>query len=284
MMRKTAIVTGASSGFGLLTTIELAKTGFHVIATVRNLEKAAIIEDHISDRNIMSRIEPFLLDVTDDGSIAKLSEKVEELNRIDVLVNNAGFAMGGFCEDVRIESYRKQFETNVFGVMAVTQTVLSKMRAQGEGTIINVSSISGIIAFPGLSPYVSSKFALEGYTESLRLEVKPYGIQVALVEPGSFQTNIWSSGMEVEEKSLSDNSPYYDYMKGITTALEKGKKNHGNPQKVAILIRNLALQQELKKLRYPIGQGVKMSLRLKKILSWKKWENMFFKQLFNRTK
>ncbi|MBB6452729.1 short-subunit dehydrogenase [Salirhabdus euzebyi] len=283
-MRKTAIVTGASSGFGLLTTIELAKTGFHVIATVRNLEKAAIIEDHISDRNIMSRIEPFLLDVTDDGSIAKLSEKVEELNRIDVLVNNAGFAMGGFCEDVRIESYRKQFETNVFGVMAVTQTVLSKMRAQGEGTIINVSSISGIIAFPGLSPYVSSKFALEGYTESLRLEVKPYGIQVALVEPGSFQTNIWSSGMEVEEKSLSDNSPYYDYMKGITTALEKGKKNHGNPQKVAILIRNLALQQELKKLRYPIGQGVKMSLRLKKILSWKKWENMFFKQLFNRTK
>ncbi|MRH43416.1 SDR family oxidoreductase [Aquibacillus halophilus] len=281
-MDRIAIITGSSSGFGLLTTIKLAEQGFHVIATMRNLKKAEIFNKLIKKQDVFDRIQPRQLDVTDKVSIGKFSEYVKGLERVDVLVNNAGFAIGGFAEHVEIDDYRRQFETNLFGVIAVTQAILPKMHERGMGTIINVSSVSGRTAFPGLSAYVSSKYALEGYTESLRLELKPFGIQVALVEPGSFQTNIWSSGMEISERSADKQSPYYDYMTAITSALESGKKNHGDPVLVANLISKIASMKELKKLRYPIGKGLKATILMKALIPWKWWEKIVLKTILKK--
>ncbi len=278
-MYKTAIITGASSGFGLLTTVELARRGFHVLATMRNMQKSQTFQTMTEDSKILNRIHAFPLDVTNQDSIQTFQHKVEQLEQVDVLVNNAGFAVGGFAEDVSLDAYRRQFEANVFGVMAVTQVVLPKMRQQGFGKVINVSSISGKIAFPGLSPYVASKHALEGYTESLRLEVKPFGVQVALVEPGSYKTNIWSTGMEVAEDSMKDDSAYQGYMEAIYSQLETGKQKHGDAKEVAYLIADLSDRKHFRKLHYPIGKGVKVLLWIKQTLPWNRWEQLVLSKL-----
>lgn len=273
-MEKVAIVTGSSSGFGLFTTIALANAGFNVIATMRDTKKAAIFKSMTTAQTILDKIEVVALDVTNEESIEKLRKRVESLEHLDVLVNNAGIAIGGFVEEVPIDSYRKQFETNVFGLMAVTRTVIPKLRRQAKGTIINMSSISGKIGFPGLSPYVSSKHAIEGYSESLRLEMQRYGVQVALVEPGSFATNIWSTGMDIVGGPYEEQSPYYTYMKQLLTTLNEGKEKHQDPRMVANLICKIALMKRVNKLRYPIGKGVSVQFKLKQMLPWKRWERL----------
>lgn len=271
MGKQIAIVTGASSGFGLLTTIELAKSGFDVIATMRNMDKESNFRTVTKDKSLLQKIHVHQLDVTDPTSVEKLKQKVSSLHQVDVLVNNAGFGMGGFAEEITIDAYRRQFETNVFGVMAVTQAVLPKMREQGAGKIIQVSSVSGRMGFPGLSPYVSSKHALEGYSESLRLELEEFGVQVALVEPGSYSTNIWSSGMEIAG-DYNQASPYQKAMEGMLSILESSKPNHGDPIEVAQLICSLVMKKNIRKLRYPIGKGLKATMIIKSVLPWRWWE------------
>ncbi|WP_235988802.1 SDR family oxidoreductase [Aquibacillus kalidii] len=282
-MRRWAVVTGASSGFGLLTTIELAKQGFDVLATMRSVEKASIYSTFIEKSEWLNRIHPFRVDVTNQNTIMELKKKIESIGRLDVLVNNAGFAIGGFAEEIEIADYRKQFETNVFGLMAVTQALLPIMRAQQQGKIINISSVSGRVAFPGLSPYVSSKHALEGYSESLRLELKPFGIQVALVEPGSYSTNIWSTGMEVAQKKDGE-TPYQFYLESIMSNLESGKEKHGDPRQVAKLIVNLATKKQWKKLRYPIGRNLRLLLLVKQVIPWSWWEKIVLSTIVGRKK
>lgn len=277
MVKKTAIVTGASSGFGMLCVIQLAKKGFQVIATMRNMNKAEALIEHARKHQLSDQISLHPLDVNSTESIRELKSFLSHFPTIDVLVNNAGFAQGGFSEEVSVEEYRMQFETNFFGVIAVTQAVLPMMRAQGQGRIINMSSISGKIGFPGLSPYVASKHALEGYSESLRLELKPFGIEVVLIEPGSYQTNIWSS---VDTTQLKLDSPYHDYMKTILNEIETGKSKHGNPLDVANLIAQVASQEKAPDLRYPIGKGIKRNIILKSFLPWKILESIILKSLF----
>ncbi|MCR2820099.1 oxidoreductase [Lederbergia panacisoli] len=278
-MNKTAIITGASSGFGLLATVELARNGFSVIATMRNLQSKDTIIKLCKQEAITSKISFLQLDVTDQKSINHFASQLSQIPSVDILINNAGFAFGGFCEETSISEYNEQFDTNFFGLIRVTQAVLPYIRKQQSGKIINISSISGKIGFPGLSPYVASKHALEGWSECLRLEVKPFGIDVALIEPGSFQTNIWTKGKRIAENSLLDKSPYSFYMKAIEKELESGKENYGNPQDVARLIVDLCSRKALTKLRYPIGKGVKLSLFLKNIFPWKVWERIFYKRL-----
>ncbi|WP_036824267.1 oxidoreductase [Pontibacillus yanchengensis] len=279
MVQKTAIVTGASSGFGLLITVELAKRGFLVYATMRNLEKSHHVTEAVPSADVLSRIQFEPLDVTNHDSIEQFKQFIKTLKRVDVLVNNAGYALGGFSEEITIDEYRAQFETNVFGTMAVTQTVLPTMRKQKSGTIINMSSISGLIGFPGISPYVASKHALEGYSESLRLELKPYGINVAIVQPGSFKTNIWTTGKQISERSLQETSPYYNYMEKIEAEMKAGEENLGEPQDVAELVASLAEKRKIKYLRYPVGKGVRNMMRLKKLVPWPTWESKFLKRL-----
>ncbi|CDQ20007.1 SDR family oxidoreductase [Halobacillus karajensis] len=279
-MKQTVLITGSSSGFGYHTAVKCAEKGFHVIATMRNMDKAFAFDR--LEEVVKERIEVWQLDVTDEQSLERFSEQVNELNRLDVLVNNAGYAVGGFLEQVPLDTYRRQFETNVFGVIAVTKAVLPIMRKQARGKILNVSSVSGLIGFPGLSAYVSSKHALEGLSESLRLEVKPFGIDVALIEPGSYQTNIWSSGLELPESVYNPATPYSDYIKGLWNALNR--EDHGNPQDVSTLMTELMEKEELAKLRYPIGPGVRTNVWIKRLLPWKWLETTVLQKLLGKEK
>ncbi|MFD2924079.1 SDR family oxidoreductase [Halobacillus naozhouensis] len=276
-MQTTVIITGASSGFGYQTALKTAEKGMRVIATMRNMDKAEVFETEEIPGHIRENIDVWPLDVTEDASLEKFKQHLNRLERVDVLVNNAGFAIGGFLEQVPLESYRRQFETNLFGVIAVTQSVLPMMRQHRRGKIINVSSISGRIGFPGLSPYVASKHALEGLTESLRFEVKPFGIDVSLIEPGSYETNIWGSGMELPKSAYDPESPYAFYVKALWRALNR--EAHGDPVKVADLLTKLASPSTANKLRYPIGPGVRMNLFLKKVLPWFLLERTVLKKL-----
>ncbi|WP_175989324.1 SDR family oxidoreductase [Bacillus sp. Marseille-Q1617] len=279
MDRKIAIVTGANSGFGLLSSIELASREFYVLATMRDIKKADELKKMAKTRGVESYITILPLDVTSEESIEGFKETLnEKYTSVDILLNNAGYALGGFAEEVGINEYREQFETNVFGVMAVTQIVLPFMRDQGNGKIINMSSISGRFGFPGLSPYVSSKHALEGYSESLRLELKPFGIDVFLIEPGSYQTNIWTSGKKVASRSLEKESPYYTYMEKIETELENGQEKLGNPEEIAAIVGDIAAGK-VTAFRIPAGRGTKLTILLKAILPWNRVEKMILKKL-----
>ncbi|MFT4412979.1 oxidoreductase [Fredinandcohnia humi] len=279
MNKPVVIITGSSSGFGLLAAIEFSKQGYFVIATMRDLHK----QEHILQRIELNTMEDHIrfaeVDVTNSNSLDSLKNILHDVGHVDVLINNAGFATGGFAEEVSLQEYKSQFETNFFGVIEITKLVLPFMRKQGNGKILNLSSISGQIGFPGLSPYVSSKFALEGWSECLRLEVNPFGIDVALIEPGSFQTNIWSSGKKVAEKSLLPSSPYHQIMKKIEAKLEKDKEKYGDPMEVVRLLVNLAEAPKLTKLRYPIGQGVKTGILLKSMVPWKIWEKFVLRAI-----
>jgi NAD(P)-dependent dehydrogenase (short-subunit alcohol dehydrogenase family) len=281
MKRKRAIVTGTSSGFGMLCAVELAKAGFDVISTVRSFDKAENLLRLADEQEVSDLIHIQALDVTSEESVRSFAEHLSTFSNIDVLVNNAGFALGGFCEELSVEEYRLQFETNIFGVIAVTQAVLPIFRKNQTGRIINMSSISGKFGFPGLSPYTASKHALEGLSESLRLELKPFGIDVVLVEPGSYQTNIWSS---IDHTSVNRDSPYHFYMENLLREIESGKAEHGNPLDVAKLVAKIASQKRTPKLRYPIGKGVKLSLVLKAILPWAFLESIILKKLLESKK
>jgi NAD(P)-dependent dehydrogenase (short-subunit alcohol dehydrogenase family) len=214
---------------------------------------------------VLDRIEFLALDVTDNEQIAELASLVAaRTSPLHAVVNNAGFAMAGFADDVSDSELRKQFETNFFGAAAVTRAFLPQFRRQGYGHIVMVSSISGRMGFPGVSSYVASKFALEGWAETLRLEMKPLGIQVALVEPGSFETGIWSSGKTISRQSLDERSPNAGRIQRLLSRLETGKVRP-NPQFVADGIAAI-LESPRPRLRNVFGRDAKMILLLKRLL------------------
>ncbi|WP_263621357.1 SDR family oxidoreductase [Rossellomorea aquimaris] len=275
-MKKLALVTGANSGFGMLSSLELAGIGYRVIATMRDPTNAGELLKRAEELRISKQILIEPLDVSSSESIKAFKERISHYSSIDLLLNNAGFAIGGFVEEVSIEEYREQFETNVFGVMAVTQAVLPFMRKEGKGKIINMGSISGRFGFPGLSPYVASKHALEGYSESLRLELKPFGIEVFLIEPGSFQTNIWTSGKKIAPRSLVTSSPYFSYMNKIESEMAKEKR--GNPAEIAQIVRAIATGK-IHSFRIPAGKGVRFTIFMKSILPWRMIEKVVLRKL-----
>ena len=206
-----AVVTGSSSGIGFETSLLLAKNGFFTYATMRNLDKSnKIIDLKLKEKLPLEVLE---LDVTDDKSVKEAIEKIaNEQGTVDVLVNNAGYALVGPLEELSIQEFKEQFETNVFGAIRVTQAVLPIMRKQRHGTIVNISSIAGRIGFPLTSAYVSSKFALEGLSESMAYEIDQFGITVILIEPGVIKTN-FDHNLKIGKKVSTTNdrnSPYAD--------------------------------------------------------------------------
>ncbi|UII54176.1 SDR family oxidoreductase [Cytobacillus spongiae] len=276
---KTAIVTGGSSGFGLLTTIKLAKAGFKVVSTYRTGGNEVRMKQELELQQVSDQVIIKKLDVTSQESLQHFHQVVDSLERIDVLVNNAGMAVGGFSEEVPLHAYRTQFETNVFGAIAVTQLVLPKMRQQTSGKIINMSSISGLVGFPGLSAYSASKHALEGWSESLRLELAPFHIDVFIVEPGSYHTNIWTTGTYIPAEADYDSSPYNDMMNQIKKVIEKSSANYGDPIEVATLVTDIATGKKGTTFRYPVGKGIGLTLFFKKLIPWKWWEKAVKKQI-----
>lgn len=278
MKKKTVIITGASGGFGKEFTKRFLKAGYHVVATIRDEAKKPGLMEGLSEKEA-KHLSIALLDVADKESVTRFGQYLPSLERIDVLINNAGFAVAGFAEELTDEEYLYQLETNLFGVMRVTNMALPKMRQQGEGRIINISSISGLIGFPGLSPYASSKYALEGYSESLRLELREFGIDVVLIEPGSFQTNIWSTGTYMSAKAGKHDSPYLELFTNMNKRLQKDQETYGDPSDVGALVLKIASMKNTPSLRYTVGKGVKLSLLAKRILPWKMWEKIVLTQL-----
>lgn len=164
-----ALITGTSSGFGMLSALTLAEKGYQVIASMRDLSRKDELVQQAEQAGVLGQIHLVTMDVTDTASIeSAVSEIIEKFGRVDVLVNNAGFAVGGFMEEVSMEEWRRQMDTNFFGLVEVTKNIIPLMRKQQTGTIINVSSVSGLFGFPGYAPYAASKFAVEGFSESLR--------------------------------------------------------------------------------------------------------------------
>lgn len=267
MPEKIALVTGASSGFGLLTSIELAKAGFRVVATMRDLGRRDRLDQAIAAAGVAAKVDVRALDVTKFDTIPGFVDGVvRDFGWLDVLVNNAGFAVAGFAEDIKLDELRLQFETNFFGTVAMTKAALPTMRRQRSGHIIQVSSIVGLQGAVTVSSYAASKHALEGWSESLRMELNSLGIKVVLVEPGSFQTDIWTRGAVMGEQATKPTSPNIQRSLRMRSVIQKLPK--ADPIVVARLIVAIA-QNPNPKLRYLVGRDAKIQLAMKRILPWK---------------
>jgi NAD(P)-dependent dehydrogenase (short-subunit alcohol dehydrogenase family) len=272
-----ALVTGASGGFGLLTVLELAGNGYRVAAGIRSLSGATGLLAHAGKLNLTARIHVVLMDVTDEQAVTDAAADITaRWGRIDLLVNNAGFALGGFTEDIPAAEWRRQMDTNFFGLVSVTRAVLPAMRARGCGMIINISSISGRVGFPGFGPYSASKHAVEGFSESLRLELLPFGIRVVLVEPGSYKTAIWQKGFD--GLSGPPDSPYRSQLKKVLAYSRRTSDQAADPREVAKLIAAIA-RKKRPRLRYPIGRGIQLTLWAKALLPWRWFERIIARTL-----
>jgi NAD(P)-dependent dehydrogenase (short-subunit alcohol dehydrogenase family) len=250
---KVAIVTGSSTGIGYETSLILARNGFLTYATMRNLNKSENIKLVATKENLPIKIKE--LDVTDDVSVTNAIQAIStEVGHIDVLVNNAGYGLNGAFEDLAMDEIKAQYETNVFGLIRTTQAILQIMRRQKSGTIVNISSGAGRFGLPGGSAYVSTKFAVEGLSESMSYELEPFGIKVVIVEPGVIRTN-FVDGLVVAKKSQDPNSPYSQLMQKIAVGFEEMMKNASSPDLVAKVILS-AIRDENPSLRYLAGDDV----------------------------
>ena len=268
-----AVVTGSSSGIGLATSLALARNGYLTYATMRNLAKRDSVQStaekqHLSIRTVQ-------LDVTDENSVKNAIQSIlSESGRIDLLVNNAGYGLTGALEDIRIDEIRALYETNLFGVIRVTQAVLPTMRKQGSGRIINISSGAGRIGYPGGSAYVSSKFALEGLTESMAYEIEQFGIRTVLVEPGFVRTN-FGENIVITKKAQDPNSPYSQMMMQMKSSSYRRRmiENASDADLVASVVVEAATAKE-PNLRYLAGKDVQQMVAAKKNMSDEEFQKM----------
>ncbi|MGF7033375.1 NAD(P)-dependent dehydrogenase (short-subunit alcohol dehydrogenase family) [Paenibacillus mucilaginosus] len=275
--RPTALVTGASSGLGLRIAAALAAEGWMVAAAMRDLSKGEALLEAARRAGAEEWVDCRKLDVCDEEAVRHtVREVAEDYGRIDVLVNNAGYAVGGYTEDIPMEAWRAQFETNFFGLVALTQAVLPLMREQRRGRIVNISSISGRAGFPGYGPYAASKFAVEGFSEALRLEMQPYGVDVVLIEPGAYRTEIWRKGFEGIH--APEGSPYRRELEAVLRYSQRTAEAAPDPQEVADAVLRV-LRAPRPKLRYPLGRGVALSLLGRSLLPWHWYERIVRRML-----
>jgi NAD(P)-dependent dehydrogenase (short-subunit alcohol dehydrogenase family) len=264
---KTAVVTGATDGLGRATALMLAANGYRVFAGGRNAAKLASVQEEASQRKLaLTALE---MDVTSDDSVDRAIVAIQKAaGTIDILVNNAGIGFIAPMEEISLADLRRQYETNVFGVVRVTQHVLPGMRAQRRGRIVNMSSVAGKVSNPLFGVYSSSKFALESISDAWRLELDQFGIQVILIEPG-----IIPSGMEGAARELSsayivrEPGPYAAMKSGFESLWAKeSAKAKTTPDDCARIIMN-ALRAARPKARYPVTSTATAVTYLRRILS-----------------
>jgi len=236
---KIILITGTSSGFGLLTAARLASHGHHVIATMRNIEKRHALLREVNRRG--GKVIIKTLDVTKKETIKQtMNEVASQFGYLDCLVNNAGYAIGGFFEDLTDEEIRQQMEVNFFGVQNVTRAAIPLMRSRKSGKIINISSIAGFSTSPAFSAYDVSKWALEAFSESLRYELKLFGIDVLLIEPGTYNTKIFHENAKYAKNFDNKDSPYYLISQKLRKfVLDYVNDCHKDPEEIPILIEKL---------------------------------------------
>ena len=274
-MQRVALVTGSSSGIGLETALALARDGYHTFASMRNVEKAGKIKEIANKESLP--IDVLELDVDKEESIIDAIKKiVKDAGRLDVLVNNAGYGQFGCTEDVSIEDFRKQFETNFFSIVRIIQEVAPIMRNQNSGNIINISSVAGRMGLPGSPAYISSKFALEGLGECLRYELGQFGIKTTLIEPGVIKTNFFDSMRIPESKT---DPKYKELTDHILSGLKMMVQMGTDPAHVAEVIMK-ALHDDEMLPRYVVGTDAAMFMEAKKMKTDLEFEKYMSKELF----
>jgi len=267
---KVWFITGASTGFGRLLAEEVLKAGGKVIATARNLDKVAVLE-----KQYPQTTKALALDVTNTGQIESVvTEAIAKFGRVDVLVNNAGYGVAGAIEEVSEAEFMPMFETNVFGLLRVTRAFLPHLRKQRSGHILNLSSIGGVVASPGMGFYNATKFAVEGMSEALAAELSPLGIRVTIIEPGPFRTDFLGRSGVVAKTSIAD----YDATAGNMRKYfaENDGKQKGDPLR-AVQAMMEVVESPNPPLRLLLGASALQRLRAK-LNNWEKevasWEQV----------
>ena len=273
-MRKIVLITGCSSGFGMISAARLSSLGYTVYASMRDLSKNNDLKIELDRRDTNCHM--IELDVRDDTSIQKTINTIaDNEGRLDILINNAGYGIGGFFEDLSEKEIRDQFETNFFGVQKVTRIALPLMRKTAMKSekifstkIINVSSAQGRSALPGLGAYGSSKFALEGFSEGLYFELHPFGIEVVLLEPGTYSTKAIDDNSKEAKAGSNVQSPYVEFtnrLKDLHSKILDNRRGVGDPEDIAIIIEKI-IKRKKNKLRYLAGTQAKIRVGLRSIL------------------
>lgn len=254
-MKRTVLITGTSSGIGQAAALEFARQGWNVAATMRSPEKDTTFKN-------VANVRVYALDVTQPKGIDQTLEAVKkDFGRLDVVVNNAGYGVDGAFEGFSDEVIHKQFDTNVFGLMRVTRAAISMMREQGGGTIVQITSMGGRLAFPMFSIYHGTKWAVEGFTESLQYEVAPFGIRVKIVEPGPIKTEFYGSSRHLV---MPEHTRAYDAMRQRAEEVATNSTHKSDsPEKVARTILRAA-NSKSRRLRFAVGKPGPLLLWLRK--------------------
>ncbi|MFL6089753.1 MAG: SDR family NAD(P)-dependent oxidoreductase [Aeromicrobium sp.] len=264
---KTVLITGCSSGIGKATAERLARAGWTVYATARRPETLADLPEcrHLA------------LDVTDETSMQTAVDAVlAEAGQIDALVNNAGYSLSGAVEALDVDAIRREFETNVFGLVRLSQLVLPAMRERGQGRIVNIGSMGGKLTFPGGGAYHASKYAVEAFSDALRFEVAGFGVQVVLIEPGLITTNFDDAALA--SMDLEAEGPYAGFNRAVAKATADAyagpmAKFGGPPDAVAKVVEK-ALTKSKPKPRYTVTPSASSQIALRKILGDRGWDMM----------
>ena len=295
---RVAVITGSSTGIGFETSLMLARNGYFTYATMRDIQKSKEIERIAQQESLPIRIVE--MDVDNDNSVKMTIEKIiSERNRIDILVNNAGYGLFEALEDLPMEEIKRQYETNVFGVIRVSQNVLPIMRSQRDGIIVNISSVSGLAGIPSQSVYVSTKFALEGLSESLSFEVETYGIKIILIEPGVINTGFVEDLVVPDKYNINKNrkavqkavnrvnnslSFYNNTIEKFLSFYYPAMSNAPHPKIVADeiiqAIEKVSNEKEVGPfLRVPVGSDAKKYSKLKRELADSEYHKLLKKDL-----
>jgi NAD(P)-dependent dehydrogenase (short-subunit alcohol dehydrogenase family) len=279
---RVAVVTGSSSGLGYTTSLMLAGNGFYTYATMRSLEKFMSMKPMANNDDVLP-LQAIMLDVTNELSVKTAIERIlSEKGGIDILVNNAGYGLIGSLEDISIEELKAQFETNLFGAIRVMQQVLPIMRKQKSGRIINISSIGGLLGYPFSAAYCSTKFALEGLSESLSYEVEPFGIRLILIEPALLKNTNFHNNVKIGDKSDKSDSPYSRLMQRLFEAYQHVVAEYQiSVEEVARVIVSAAVSDNPDP-RYFVGKYSKMMFEIKKTMPDSECHNIMKKQFLSK--
>jgi NAD(P)-dependent dehydrogenase (short-subunit alcohol dehydrogenase family) len=248
---RSVLITGTSSGIGRATAVVLASRGWHVFATMRNVEKRSLLEQALKEADVQNAVEIEQLDVLSHASIQAAAGSILSRtgNELDAVVHNAGVAAAGALEDVPEAELRRVMDTNFFGVLGLTRALLPAFRSQGHGRIVIVSSEAAFLGQPANAIYCASKWAIEGWAESIVFELEPFGIEVSLIEPGPYRTEIWKSTARIQPQG----SPYRSWVQQVFRAGDAHAASMARDQKEVALVIAGALEARRPRFRYPVG-------------------------------
>jgi len=280
--QEIAVVTGSSTGIGFETSLTLARNGFHTYATMRRL-KGSRGSEQITDvaKRENLPLQVIQLDVDNDKSVSdSINTIVKDNGRIDIVINNAGYALAGPFEETSNEEIRAQFETNFFGAVRIMQAAIPIMRKQRSGKIVNITSMGGRIAVPLDSMYHGTKFALEGASESLQYELEPFGIKIILIEPGAVGSNFWKN-LKIASKTTSPSnidSPYKQIVNNVSESFKQMEQNTIHSSEVAKVILQ-AVTSENPDFRYVVGKDATAIIEARRNMSDIEFVNFIKRQL-----